>query len=120
MTANFRLTDSARQDIASILRWSYKHFGEEAQRRYQALIVAAIRDAATSADAPGVAERPELGPGVFSWHLSNSRAHSSEARVERPRHFLVCRFDDGVLVIGRVLHDAMDVGPHLESSEMWS
>lgn len=120
MTANYRLTDSAREDIASILRWSYEHFGEEAQMRYQALIVAAIRDAAAAANDPGFVERPELGEGVVSWHLANSRARSSGGRVSSPRHFLICRYDDDVLVVGRVLHDAMDVGQHLDPPGTWS
>ena len=120
MTATFRLTESAREDIASILLWSYEQFGEQAQKRYEALIVAAIRDAATASDDPGLVERPELGDGVVSWHLSNSRYRSSGGRVNRPRHFLICRIDAGVLVVGRVLHDAMDVGQHVDPAHVWS
>lgn len=118
--ATFRLTESAREDIASILLWSYEQFGEEAQKRYEALIVAAIRDAASASAAPGLVERPELGVGVVSWHLSNSRFRAGSGRVNRPRHFLLCRFDAGVLVVGRVLHEAMDVGQHIDPIREWS
>lgn len=117
--AGFRLTHSARDDIASILAWSYEQFGEQAMQRYQALIVAAIRDAAVAGDDPCLIERPELGDGVVSWHLSSSRSRSSGGRVSRPRHFLICRFDEGVLVIGRVLHDAMDVDRHIDPGGAW-
>lgn len=118
--ATFRLSESAREDIASILWWSYEQFGDQAQKRYEALIVAAIRDAASASDNPGLVERPELGEGVVSWHLSNSRRRSSGGSVSRPRHFLVCRFDGEVLVVGRVLHDAMDVGQHVDPARVWS
>ena len=118
--ATFRLSESARDDIASILWWSFEQFGDQARKRYEALIVAAIRDAASASDVPGLVERPELGDGVVSWHLSNSRGRSSGGRVGRPRHFLVCRFDGGVLVVGRVLHDAMDVGQHVDPAHVWS
>lgn len=118
--AEVRLTLSARDDIASILAWSYQQFGEQARQRYQALIIAAIRDAAAASDDPRLVERPELGERVVTWHLSNSRFRSTGGRVSRPRHFLVCRFDGGVLVIGRVLHDAMDVGRHTDPGKDWS
>lgn len=118
--AGFRLTHSAREDIASILAWSDEQFGDQAKQRYQALIVAAIRDAAAASDDPGMVDRPELGEGVVSWHLSHSRFRSTAGRVNRPRHLLICRFDGDVLVIGRVLHDAMDVGRHIDPGRAWS
>lgn len=120
MTAKFRLTNSAREDIASILSWSNERFGEQAMRRYQALIVAAIRDAAAAGEDSCLVERPDLGEGVVSWHLSMSRRGSTGGRVARPRHFLICRHDEDVLVIGRVLHDAMDVGQHIDPTHGWS
>ncbi|MGH8959735.1 MAG: hypothetical protein ACRDWT_00760 [Jatrophihabitantaceae bacterium] len=62
----YRLTHAARADIVSILAWSQEQFGEEARKRHEALIVTAIRDAASRGDAVGDALRPELGQGVFS------------------------------------------------------
>ena len=41
--ANFRVSHAAQADIISILAWSNEQFGEEARRRYEALIAAAIR-----------------------------------------------------------------------------
>ena len=112
--AGYRLTHAAQVDIVSILAWSDEQFGEEARKRYETLIATAIRDAASRTDEVGHTPRPELGDGVFSWHLSHSRAHSAGGKVRRPRHFLICRRDGDLLVIGRVLHDAMDLRRHVD------
>lgn len=111
--ARYRLTHAAQADIASTLSWSHDQLGEEARKRYQALIATAIRDAARD-DGVGRTARPELGEGVFSWHLARSRTRSPGGVVHRPRHFLICRLDGDVLVVGRVLHDAMEPHRHLD------
>lgn len=112
--AGYRLTNAARADIVSILAWSHEQFGEEARKRYEALIATAIRDAA-SRSGGGHTPRPELGEDVSSWHLSRSRARAPGGKVHRPRHFLICRRDGDTLVIGRVLHDAMDLRRHVDA-----
>jgi toxin ParE1/3/4 len=117
--AGYRLTHAARADIVSILRWSHEQFGEEARKRYEALIATAIRDAASRSNEAGHTPRPELGEGVFSWHLSRSRPRSPAGKVHRPRHFLVCCRDGDMLVIGRVLHDAMDLPRHVDPQRTW-
>lgn len=117
--ADYRLTHSAQADIVRILAWSEEEFGTDARNRYQALIATAIRDAASRADNVGHIDRPELGDGVFSWHLAQSRTRSPGVAVRRPRHFLVCRRDGEVLVIGRVLHDAMEPRLHVDSPQTW-
>ena len=117
--AGYRLTHAARADIASILAWSHEQFGEEARKRYEALIATAIRDAASSSGDGGHTPRPELGAGVFSWHLSRSRAHAPGGKVHRPRHFLICRRDGDTLVNGRVLYDAMNLRRHVDARQTW-
>jgi toxin ParE1/3/4 len=117
--AEYRLTHTARADIVSILAWSNEQFGPEARKRYEALIATAIRDAASRSADGGHTLRPELGEGVFTWHLSRSRARAPGDRVHRPRHFLVCRPDGDTLVIGRVLHDAMDLRQHVDPRRTW-
>ena len=117
--AGYRLTHAARADIISILAWSHEQFGEGARKRYEALIATAIRDAASCSDDAGHTARPELGEGVFSWHLSRSRARAPGEKVHRPRHFLICRRDGDTLVIGRVLHDAMDLRRHVDPHQTW-
>jgi toxin ParE1/3/4 len=117
--AGYRLTHAARADIVSILGWSHEQFGEEARKRYEALIATAIRDAASRIDDIGHTPRPELGEGVFSWHLTRSRARSPGGKVHRPRHFLVCRREGDMLVIGRILHDDMDLQRHVDPCREW-
>lgn len=51
----------------------------------------------------------------LTWHLLVSRGRSPAGRVHRPRHFLLCRHDGETLVIGRVLHDAMEPRRHVDA-----
>jgi toxin ParE1/3/4 len=115
----YRLTHAAQSDIIAILAWSHERFGAEARKRYEALIAAAIRDAAERSDGVGHTARPELGEGVFAWHLAQSRSRSQGGMVHRPRHFLICRRDGDLLVVGRVLHDAMELRRHLDPEQDW-
>jgi toxin ParE1/3/4 len=117
--AEYRLTHAAQADIVAILAWSDEQFGEQARKRYEALIVAAIRDAAWSSDDLGRTFRPELGDGVFTWHLAQSRDHARSKPVRSPRHFLICRMNSDTLIVGRVLHDAMELQRHLDSQRPW-
>ena len=117
--ASYRLTHSAQADIVSILAWSEVQFGEDARKRYELLIAAAIRGASSRTDEVGQMPRPELGGGVFSWHLSQSRIDSLEGAVRRPRHFLLCRQAGDMLIVGRVLHDAMDLQRQVDSERLW-
>ena len=45
--------------------------------------------------------------------ISNAFALLRSALVRRPRHFLVYRVEPALLVVGRVLHDAMELERHL-------
>ncbi len=117
----YRLSDAAQADVINILAWTHEQFGEAARLRYQSLIVAALRDVATQPDRPGSIARPELGARVRSWHLRLSRDHvaTDAEMVRRPRHFLVYRPESALLVVGRVLHDAMELARHLDSDTSW-
>jgi len=83
--AKYRLTHVAQADIVTILAWSEERFGKDARKRYEALIATAIRDAASRTGDVGHTTRPELGDGVFSWHLAHSRTRGSGKTVPRPR-----------------------------------
>lgn len=99
-----------------------KYADEAARVRYETLIVAAIRDIAEDPDRPGSPVRPELGVGARSWHfrLSRSRAREESGPVRRPRHLIVFRIGDGGIIgIGRVLHDAMELERHRPMARDW-
>ena len=87
-----------------------------ARLHHESLIVAALCDVAAQPDRPGSIERPELSAGVRSWHLRSSRDHlgAGAGVVRRPRHFLIYRFEPALLVVGRVLLDAMELARHLD------
>ena len=117
----YRLSEAAQGDVLDVLAWTHEQFGEAARLRYESLIVAALRDVASQPDRPGSLARPELGAGVRSWHLRLSREHmgTSVGVVRRPRHFIVYRFEPGLVVVGRVLHDAMELARHLGPDTSW-
>jgi toxin ParE1/3/4 len=115
----YRISHAAAADIIDILTWSQERFGHEARTRYERLIATAIRDIADEPNRPGSAERPELGETVRSWHLRASRDHTSGPPVRRPRHVLIYRRDDDILVIGRILHDAMELHRHVAADRSW-
>lgn len=113
--AGYRLAAKAESDVLDILAWSHEQFGESARKRYQVLLAAAFRDVAATPAGIGSVSRPELGTGLFVWHLSLSRRHvpSTVGVVHRPRHFVVYRQIDSMVEIVRVLHDAMELSRHL-------
>jgi len=116
--ARLRLSAAAEADIVGILTWSEDRFGDAARRRYEVLLAAALRDLAVDPERVGSAARPEIGPDVRSYHLfhSRERARTEGEIVHRPRHFILYRvMTPGVIGIGRVLHDAMDIDRHLPS-----
>lgn len=121
MTIGYRLSNVAQHDVVEILAWTHRNFGDAARLRYGALLVAAMRDISAAPDRAGSIARPELGAGVRSWHLrlSRERARTETGIVQRPRHFLIYRMETRLLVVGRVLHDAMELEQHLDSASAW-
>lgn len=117
----YRLSEAAQEDVINVLVWTHEQFGGAARQRYERLIVASLRDVATQPDRPGSIERPELGAGVRSWHLRLSRARAATGAdvVRRPRHFLVYRMEPDLLVVGRLLHDSMELALHLDPDASW-
>jgi toxin ParE1/3/4 len=110
------IAPAAEQDMEAVLRWTHDEWGEQARLRYEALLVRAIIDAATNPDLPGSTRRPEIAASARTYHLMHSRNHvaTKTSRVKRPRHFLLYRTrPDGIVEIGRVLHESMDIAKHL-------
>ncbi|MDR1935288.1 MAG: type II toxin-antitoxin system RelE/ParE family toxin [Candidatus Accumulibacter sp.] len=119
--AQYRLSAAAQNDIIEILGWTHAQFGKNARLRYERLIVAALRDLAAQPERVGSIKRPELGADVRSWHLrlSRERARTDLGIVRQPRHLLIYRVQDDFIVIGRILHDAMELERHLRSETRW-
>ena len=118
MPVELRLSATAREDVVDLLAWTNEHFGEQARLRYERLIVTALRDLAEDPECAGSIDRAELGLHVRSYHLRHSRdrARNENGTVRRPRHFLLYRVSQaGVIGVGRVLHDAMELERHLPS-----
>jgi toxin ParE1/3/4 len=114
--ARLHLALAARVDIAGVLAWSEQNFGAAARLRYERLISVALADVAADPTGLGASIRPELGDSVFSRHLRASREHAREpgGAVKRPRHFLIYRVPAAdLVVVGRLLHDAMELSRHL-------
>ncbi|MEJ1977960.1 MAG: type II toxin-antitoxin system RelE/ParE family toxin [Acetobacteraceae bacterium] len=114
----YRLSAAAETDIVLLLAHTQARFGETARQRYEALLVTGLRDVSSDPERPGSAARPELGPAVRSYHLRHSRdrARTPDGVVRQPRHILLYRAVRlGLIGVGRVLYDGMDVERHLPS-----
>ena len=59
-------------------------------------------------------DRPEVAPGIRSFHIRHSREESREPRVANPVHVIFYRVvEPGVVEIVRVLHERMEPGSHV-------
>ncbi|MGP4670544.1 type II toxin-antitoxin system RelE/ParE family toxin [Agrobacterium salinitolerans] len=112
----YRLSDAAQSDIIEILGWTHATFGAAARKRYEKLLATALRDVARDPLRAGTTIRAELGDDVRSYHLrySRERAKSETGLVKTPRHLLLYRaLRSGLVGVGRVLHDSMEIERHL-------
>jgi toxin ParE1/3/4 len=110
------IAPKARSDIASILEWTQQNFGPQILKRYVKLIETAIEEIAANPDRAGSIQRPEIAKDCRTYHLFHSRkkAGTRGNRIRAPRHFVLYRVPgSGVVEIGRVLHDSMDLEQHL-------
>jgi toxin ParE1/3/4 len=105
----------AKRDIAAILNWSLREFGEDAAARYNALIRQALLDIRANPERPGAQYRKELAEGVVVYHLRHSRdrPRTRLGTVSNPRHFVIYRLRGQTVEILRLLHDARDLQRHL-------
>ena len=109
------VTGPARRDISAILRWSVREFGPDAALRYETLILQALCDIQADPELPGSKQRVEIMiEGARIYHLSSSRKRVKGPGVKDPRHFILYRKrKDGVIEVGRVLHDGRDLERHI-------
>ena len=115
VSASASLAPAARQDVREILRWSEEKFGKRAQERYRALLKQALRDIEADPELPGSKQRVEIMiEGARIYHLSYSRRRVKGPGVKDPRHFILYRKrEDGVIEVGRVLHDDCELERHI-------
>lgn len=117
MALSASLTPLARQDIREILAWSTGSFGPAAASRYRNLLVQALLDLASDPLRPGSRERPELAPGIRTYHLAMSRKRTPGVTVQSPRHFILYRTIGGRIEIVRVLHDSRDFNLYIAKQD---
>jgi toxin ParE1/3/4 len=114
--ADIRLSLAAEADIVGLLAWTQEHFGTDARLRYERLLIVALRDISADPERPTSVLRTELGENIRSYHLRHSRdrARHESGIVRHPRHLLLYRVArPGLVGVGRVLHDAMELERHL-------
>jgi toxin ParE1/3/4 len=110
------IAPQARSDIMSILAWTQESFGPSAYKRYAQLLETAIAEIAEDPVRAGSVQRREIAENCRTYHLFHSRkkADTRGNRIRKPRHFLLYRVvATGVVEVGRVLHDSMDLEQHL-------
>jgi toxin ParE1/3/4 len=102
----------AQRDIDAALNDSAERHGRSAARRYRRLITLAIQ---------ALHERPErpaarrIGAGDLRLYALRTAVRQLDLRepVRAPSHLVVFRFDEGLVEIVRLLHEAMDLPRHL-------
>jgi toxin ParE1/3/4 len=113
---DFTIAPKARSDIVDILAWTQETFGLSIRKRYSSLIETAIEHIASNPARAGSVSRPEIADNCRTYHLFHSRKKSGTPRnrIRTPRHFLLYRVTKlGVVEIGRVLHDSMELEQNL-------
>lgn len=79
--------------------------------RYSALIEAALDALMANAERAGVTARPDIAAEVQVYHPQHVRVRVG--RVRRPRHLILFKvIQPDLLVVSRILHDAMDLADH--------
>lgn len=114
MAARYRLSASAKADITTLLNESAFRHGRDARERYAALILAALRRVAKAPEGRSTAARPDLRPGIRSFHIRHCRNECQKAPVGNPVHMIYYRaIEPGLVEIVRVLHDRMEPSRHM-------
>jgi toxin ParE1/3/4 len=107
--ARYRLSEPAKADVAAALRTSEELHGHEARIRYRACLTAAMRRVAADPSGRSTVDRPQVAPGLRSFHIRHSRDESREAPVANPVHVIFYRVvEAGVAEVVRVLHERME------------
>lgn len=103
--ASLEVTEKAEEDVADVLLYTLRRFGEAKYWEYSDLIGEAYHR--LMADPGAGRSRPSLRPEILG--------HRIEQPGRNARHVMFYKYDpttDRVTVL-RVLHDSMDFGLHL-------
>jgi toxin ParE1/3/4 len=112
--AQFRLAGPAKADLVHVLATSAARWGPDARRRHAALLSAAMREVAADPSGPLTRDRPELLPGLRSFHIRHVRAQDTNMKVRQPTHIIYYRVvDRETIEVLRVLHDRMEPSRHV-------
>lgn len=114
--ARFRLSLLAEADLEEILATSAEGWGMEGQRRYAAIIAAAMRQVMDDPQGPMTRKRTDLLPAIRSFHTRHARGDIAVAKVRRPVHILFYRvLAPDLIEVVRVLHERMDPSRHFDA-----
>jgi|SRR5579859_6564913 len=105
MRFKIRFSPEAVRDIEEVLRFTLDNFGDRKCNQYRDLIRDAL--AAISKDPFSIHSkpRPEIHPTVRTYHIGRPG--------KKARHLFLYRYDKSdTVVVGRLLHEAMDTSRH--------
>jgi toxin ParE1/3/4 len=105
-----RLSSAAERDYLGIIEWTAETFGVRQARAYGRTLMLALRALGANPNVPDSQARDAIRHGLRSLHVAR--------KGRRGRHFIVYRVVDGTRVdVVRILHDSMDLSPHVPTSE---
>jgi len=102
----------AQRDIDAALHDSAERHGPNAARRYRRLITLTIQALREQPDRPA-ARRVDADDLRLYALRTAARQFGLAESVRAPSHLVVFRFDDELVEVVRLLHEAMDLPRHL-------
>ncbi len=108
------LTESAKEDLKAILKYSFQTHGEKTALDYNKLINDTFELLEIDPFRPGSKDQSDIADNVRSFHI-NLAKETVKSPIKNPRHILFYfTVEEDRLVISRALHDARD---HTRSME---
>ena len=114
--SRFRVARRAQTDLMIILGDSAEKWGAEASRRYGLVLMRAMRQAASDPEGRFTRPRPDIRPGLRSFHMRHVRQNGRQSSVKRPVHMIYYRVaEPGLIEIARILHERMEPARQFET-----
>lgn len=95
----YQLSPLAAADIDRIFDYTYDEWGLEQARRYSLLLQKALNELVEDPERPRSKHREDLTEGCLSYPVEH--------------HVIFYRINDGLIGVGRVLHEAMRFETHV-------